>query len=132
MYGTTPLFVSSIKIIKNNFVKILLKCFLFFLYFLHFTTEKECQSSVSMDSDFEAYNYTRPVVGSAGSPVGHSKKYLHKYKQRRALINPFAPSRMQFKMTSNRRRWVHAFPTGTVNVLKNLFLFSSKMLVNRA
>ena len=80
--------------------------------FLMFILEKECQSSISMDSDFETYHYVRPVVGSAGSPVGHSKKYLHKYKQRRALINPFAPSRMQFKMTSNRRRWVHAFPTG--------------------
>ena len=73
-----------------------------------------------MDSDFEAYHYTRPVVGSAGSPDGHSKKYLHKYKQRRALINPFAPSRMQFKMTSNRRRWVHAFPTGNYMVYTSI------------
>ncbi|GAB1599295.1 GATOR complex protein Iml1-like isoform X1 [Argonauta hians] len=52
---------------------------------------------------------TRPIVGSAGSPVGHSKNYHH--RPRKALINPFAPSRMRFKMTSNRRRWVHAFPT---------------------
>ena len=81
---------------------------------------------VSVDSDFEQYHYVRPVVGSAGSPVGHSKKYLHKYKQRRALINPFAPSRMQFKMTSNRRRWVHAFPTGD-----NLYQ-TSKTAVNHA
>ncbi|XP_005093712.1 GATOR complex protein Iml1 isoform X2 [Aplysia californica] len=51
----------------------------------------------------------RPVVGSAGSPVGHSRN-LHNYRPHRALINPFAPSRLQFKMTSNRRRWVHAFP----------------------
>ncbi|KAK3094846.1 hypothetical protein FSP39_006992 [Pinctada imbricata] len=51
-------------------------------------------------------------AGSAGSPVGHSRKSLqHKKPKRRALINPFAPSRMKFKMTSNRRRWVHAFPT---------------------
>ena len=123
MYGTTPLLFSSIKMIKGI---ILLQLYFngFFLYFFHFITEKECQSSVSMDSDFEAYHYTRPVVGSAGSPVGHSKKYLHKYKQRRALINPFAPSRMQFKMTSNRRRWVHAFPTGTVNILQFRTLFS--------
>lgn len=69
-------------------------------------------------SDYEWFpephtdNYlgTRLVVGSAGSPVGH-RKFLHNYKRHRALINPFAPSRMQFKMTSNRRRWVHAFPT---------------------
>ncbi|KAH9502461.1 GATOR complex protein depdc5 [Bulinus truncatus] len=51
----------------------------------------------------------RPVVGSAGSPVGHSR-HLNNYRPHRALINPFAPSRLQFKMTSNRRRWAHAFP----------------------
>ncbi|CAL1534400.1 unnamed protein product [Lymnaea stagnalis] len=53
--------------------------------------------------------HQRRVVGSAGSPVGHSRN-LHNYRPHRALINPFAPSRLQFKMTSNRRRWVHAFP----------------------
>lgn len=61
----------------------------------------------SADSD-DSILY-RPIVGSAGSPVGHSRNYHH--KPRKALINPFAPSRMRFKMTSNRRRWVHAFPT---------------------
>uniref|UniRef100_S4RKY3 DEP domain containing 5, GATOR1 subcomplex subunit n=1 Tax=Petromyzon marinus TaxID=7757 RepID=S4RKY3_PETMA len=30
----------------------------------------------------------------------------------RALINPFAPSRMPMKLTSNRRRWMHTFPVG--------------------
>lgn len=64
----------------------------------------------SADSD-DSILY-RPIVGSAGSPVGHSRNYHH--KPRKALINPFAPSRMRFKMTSNRRRWVHAFPTGNV------------------
>ena len=53
----------------------------------------------------------RPRVGSAGSPIGHSR-VQQQFKSRRALINPFAPSRMQFKMTSYRRRWVHAFPRG--------------------
>lgn len=62
----------------------------------------------SADSDDDSILY-RPIVGSAGSPVGHSRNYHH--KPRKALINPFAPSRMRFKMTSNRRRWVHAFPT---------------------
>ncbi|KAK3608532.1 hypothetical protein CHS0354_010391 [Potamilus streckersoni] len=63
------------------------------------------------DSDSEDFLPKRPVVGSAGSPLGHhSKRHHMMLKKRRALINPFAPSRMQFKMTSNRRRWVHAFP----------------------
>ncbi|XP_013383589.1 GATOR complex protein DEPDC5 [Lingula anatina] len=52
----------------------------------------------------------RPVVGSAGFPAGHHLPAQFRHPPRRALINPFAPSRMRFKMTSNRRRWVHAFP----------------------
>lgn len=68
-------------------------------------------SLVSSESE-ESFLY-RPIVGSAGSPVGHtSRTSLINYRPNRALINPFAPSRMQFKMTSNRRRWVHAFPIG--------------------
>ena len=54
-------------------------------------------------------------MGSAGSPVSHSRANQH-VKSRRALINPFAPSRMQFKMTSYRRRWVHAFPRGNLTI----------------
>ncbi|BFZ18365.1 hypothetical protein BsWGS_21405 [Bradybaena similaris] len=71
------------------------------------------EKAVSRDSyessESEELIHQRPVVGSAGSPVGHSHS-LHGYRPHRALINPFAPSRLQFKMTSNRRRWVHAFP----------------------
>ncbi|CAG5135776.1 unnamed protein product, partial [Candidula unifasciata] len=70
------------------------------------------EKAVSRDSyessESDELIHQRPVVGSAGSPVGHS--HLHAYRPHRALINPFAPSRLQFKMTSNRRRWVHAFP----------------------
>ncbi|RUS89768.1 hypothetical protein EGW08_002471, partial [Elysia chlorotica] len=62
-------------------------------------------------SESDELVHQRCVVGSAGSPVSHSRG-LHNYRPRRALINPFAPSRLQFKMTSNRRRWVHAFPVG--------------------
>ncbi|CAC5397004.1 DEPDC5 [Mytilus coruscus] len=62
-------------------------------------------------TDSEETIKLRPRVGSAGSPVSHSRAQHH-VKSRRALINPFAPSRMQFKMTSYRRRWVHAFPRG--------------------
>ncbi|XP_060555482.1 GATOR1 complex protein DEPDC5-like, partial [Ruditapes philippinarum] len=62
------------------------------------------------DSDNDLHLGLRPIVGSAGSPVGH-RNFLNHYTRHRALINPFAPSRMQFKMTSNRRRWIHAFPT---------------------
>ncbi|KAK2181162.1 hypothetical protein NP493_409g08019, partial [Ridgeia piscesae] len=55
----------------------------------------------------------RPLVGSAGSPVGHHSHYsLRNYRPHRALINPFAPRRLHLKVTSIRRRWTHAFPTG--------------------
>lgn len=30
----------------------------------------------------------------------------------RALINPFDPSHVTVKLTSNRRRWTHIFPKG--------------------
>ena len=57
--------------------------------------------------------YNRPVIGSAGTPVSHQNHHSASHHlPRRALINPFAPSQLHFKVTSNRRRWAHAFPTG--------------------
>ncbi|XP_064424153.1 GATOR1 complex protein DEPDC5 isoform X2 [Latimeria chalumnae] len=48
--------------------------------------------------------------------VGSAESMLHirpgGYTPQRALINPFAPSRMPMKLTSNRRRWMHTFPIG--------------------
>ncbi|XP_078143604.1 GATOR1 complex protein DEPDC5 isoform X2 [Centroberyx gerrardi] len=48
--------------------------------------------------------------------VGSAESTLHirpgGYTPQRALINPFAPSRMPMKLTSNRRRWMHTFPVG--------------------
>ncbi|XP_053135498.1 GATOR complex protein DEPDC5 isoform X4 [Hemicordylus capensis] len=48
--------------------------------------------------------------------VGSAESMLHirpgSYAPQRALINPFAPSRMPMKLTSNRRRWMHTFPVG--------------------
>lgn len=35
----------------------------------------------------------------------------------RALINPFDPSHVTIKLTSNRRRWTHIFPKGPTGVL---------------
>ncbi|XP_045491864.1 GATOR complex protein Iml1 isoform X8 [Colias croceus] len=35
----------------------------------------------------------------------------------RALINPFDPSHVTVKLTSNRRRWTHIFPKGPTGVL---------------
>uniref|UniRef100_A0A8C7TYD6 DEP domain containing 5, GATOR1 subcomplex subunit n=1 Tax=Oncorhynchus mykiss TaxID=8022 RepID=A0A8C7TYD6_ONCMY len=62
--------------------------------------------------------------------VGSAESTLHVrpggYTPQRALINPFAPSRMPMKLTSNRRRWMHTFPVGTpVNRGSSLEEFSS-------
>lgn len=50
--------------------------------------------------------------------VGSAESTLHirpgGYAPQRALINPFTPSRMPMKLTSNRRRWMHTFPVGEV------------------
>lgn len=54
----------------------------------------------------------RPVVGSAGSPTNTISQPTS-IRPSRALINPFDPSHVTIKLTSNRRRWTHIFPKGT-------------------
>lgn len=53
--------------------------------------------------------------------VGSAESTLHirpgGYTPQRALINPFTPSRMPMKLTSNRRRWMHTFPVGEAGTL---------------
>ncbi|CAH0554753.1 unnamed protein product [Brassicogethes aeneus] len=64
-------------------------------------------SSPHGDVDKELSPPVRMVVGSEGSPPLES----------RALINPFDPSHVTIKLTSNRRRWTHIFPKGPTGVL---------------
>lgn len=62
----------------------------------------------------------RPVVGSAGpSPTNsnHHQAASSTLRPSRALINPFDPSHVTIKLTSNRRRWTHIFPKGPTGVL---------------
>lgn len=54
----------------------------------------------------------RPVVGSAGSPNNTMQPQTSILRPGRALINPFDPSHVTIKLTSNRRRWTHIFPKG--------------------
>ena len=55
----------------------------------------------------------RRMAGSLTLPFSHhrSPKQPNRQVKRKALVNPFAPSRLHNKITSNRRRWSHAFPT---------------------
>lgn len=48
------------------------------------------------------------------SPINQSNAIV---RPGRALINPFAPSHVTIKLTSNRRRWTHIFPKGPTGVL---------------
>ncbi|XP_069703010.1 GATOR complex protein Iml1 isoform X2 [Periplaneta americana] len=59
----------------------------------------------------------RPVVGSAGSPSNPLQSQTNVLRPGRALINPFDPSHVTIKLTSNRRRWTHIFPKGPTGVL---------------
>lgn len=43
----------------------------------------------------------------------------------RALINPFDPSHVTVKLTSNRRRWTHIFPKGELSSVMNLLLLGT-------
>lgn len=63
--------------------------------------------NLSTLDDREMSPPARMVVGSEGSPPLES----------RALINPFDPSHVTIKLTSNRRRWTHIFPKGPTGVL---------------
>ena len=50
----------------------------------------------------------KPVWGSAGA--GSDIKHFALFRPGRALVNPFDPSNVPFKQSSNRRRWTHIFP----------------------
>lgn len=75
------------------------------------------------------FSALRTVVGSAGSPCAFGSNAVNtganpstvsfdpstrQIKTGRALINPFDPSRVTIKLTSNRRRWTHIFPKGNL------------------
>ena len=54
----------------------------------------------------------KPVFGSAGSHLDHSNIRNYLLRPGHALVNPFDPSHVTVKLTSNRRRWTHIFPKG--------------------
>ncbi|CAN7986898.1 unnamed protein product [Ixodes hexagonus] len=59
----------------------------------------------------------RTVVGSAGQvPEALMQEKRKSQQQPRALINPFDPSQVTIKLTSNRRRWTHVFPLGPTGI----------------
>ncbi|XP_076643268.1 GATOR complex protein Iml1 isoform X7 [Halictus rubicundus] len=78
----------------------------------------ESRTSIKSDlTDSEISPPFRPVVGSAGSPTNAISQPTSIIRPSRALINPFDPSHVTIKLTSNRRRWTHIFPKGPTGVL---------------
>nr|XP_019963917.1 PREDICTED: DEP domain-containing protein 5 isoform X3 [Paralichthys olivaceus] len=75
---------------------------------LGYTSTRELLEKM-MDSQRDSSAPGRFTVGSAESTL-HIRP--GGYTPQRALINPFTPSRMPMKLTSNRRRWMHTFPVG--------------------
>ncbi|XP_068195944.1 GATOR1 complex protein DEPDC5 isoform X2 [Antennarius striatus] len=75
---------------------------------LGYTSTRELLEKM-MDSQRDSSAPGRFTVGSAESTL-HIRQ--GGYTPQRALINPFTPSRMPMKLTSNRRRWMHTFPVG--------------------
>lgn len=75
---------------------------------LGYTSTRELLEKM-MDSQRDSSAPGRFTVGSAESTL-HIRP--GGYAPQRALINPFTPSRMPMKLTSNRRRWMHTFPVG--------------------
>lgn len=83
------------------------------------------------DPDIHHTNYNNIYEGSSPTmkesfsqstlSVGKTKKSMSRVapliRNGRALINPFDPSHVTIKLTSNRRRWSHIFPKGPTGVL---------------
>lgn len=56
-------------------------------------------------------------TGARLSPRSSISTHKPVIRTGRALINPFDPSHVTVKLTSNRRRWTHIFPKGPTGVL---------------
>lgn len=70
----------------------------------------------SFDEDTTTTPSQRAIVGSVGSPYSFPHQ-SSAFRPRRALINPFDPSHVTIKLTSNRRRWTHVFPLGRLTFM---------------
>lgn len=68
--------------------------------------------SADRDSDCDEPSHEQTSSSLTDKPVwgGDIKNYL--LRPGRALVNPFDPSNVTVKLTSNRRRWTHIFPKG--------------------
>ena len=69
--------------------------------------DSDCEESLDQVSSSLT---EKPVYGSAGHQSDAIKRWSAHIRPGRALVNPFDPSNVTVKLTSNRRRWTHIFP----------------------
>ncbi|XP_052750556.1 GATOR complex protein Iml1 isoform X6 [Galleria mellonella] len=69
----------------------------------------------AFDSNSDATD--SPMSNKRLSPRSSISSHKPVIRTGRALINPFDPSHVTVKLTSNRRRWTHIFPKGPTGVL---------------
>lgn len=58
------------------------------------------------------------LTSLASFPQPTKTKGVNTHRAGRSLINPFDPSHVTIKLTSNRRRWIHIFPKGQTHSLQ--------------
>ncbi|MPC82841.1 DEP domain-containing protein 5 [Portunus trituberculatus] len=63
-------------------------------------------------SDSQHQGPSPHITDSSCHPQLTKNKPVSTHRPGRSLINPFDPSHMTIKLTSNRRRWIHIFPKG--------------------
>lgn len=69
---------------------------------------------------YEGDSSLKETVSQSTMSIARPKKSMRTaplIRNGRALINPFDPSHVTIKLTSNRRRWSHIFPKGPSGVL---------------
>lgn len=69
-------------------------------------SESESSNSLSHDTPTQSQSIATPIKQKRLSRAVPTPSII----RGRALINPFDPSHVTIKMTSNRRRWSHIFP----------------------
>ncbi|KAH9637753.1 hypothetical protein HF086_009421 [Spodoptera exigua] len=70
-----------------------------------------------------------PLSSNRLSPRSSISSHKPVIRTGRALINPFDPSHVTVKLTSNRRRWTHIFPKGNVIGRKRMISASGTLAV---
>ncbi|KFM77250.1 DEP domain-containing protein 5, partial [Stegodyphus mimosarum] len=90
------------------------------------TIASSYQSSAEADN-FPQRQYSRDDIESEIIPpyrsiIGSDPSYESQCNKQcltrrlKALVNPFNPSQITIKLTSNRRRWTHVFPLGPTGI----------------